>query len=356
MPKARYQKDKEGLYYVYVPTGKIRKDGYAEFKKLKAKTQAALDEKKTEYEANYKLGVVTNNKLTVDQWYEQWILKYKSSTAENTQNYYKNLYTVHIKPVLGPLPLQKVREIDAQGILSKMAETHAESTVKGARKVLFGLFDTAVRNKLISVNPCVNLAAAGRKKKERRALTLEERKAYLRQCEEDPFGAFAVLIYFFGLRRGEALALTGADVFPDHIVVNKQVTYPGNNAPVLKLMPKTDAGFREIPIPDKARQYIDFDALPDGLLIPGPDGKPLTYSPMIDAWNAFLKKALGAESDITIHCLRHNYCTMLFEQGVDPMTVKNFTGHEDIETTLKIYTHYTESLQKKGTKKALKIG
>ena len=355
MPKARYEKDEKGLYYTYVPTNEFRADGYRKYKKLRAKTQAELDKKVEAYTANLRLGLASEN-ITVQQWFDRWLENYKGGIAENTRNNYVNLYEVHIKPALGSVQVKDVFEIDAQGILNRMAEDHAESTVKAVRKILFSLFDTARKNKLISFNPCADLTVRGLRKKERRDLTTEERKCFLRQCETDPFGTFGAFLYFFGLRRGEALALTGADITGTHIRINKQITFPNNSQPVLKLTPKTDAGFREIPIPDKARKYIDFDALPDGLLFHDPDGRPLSFSPVVDRWHKLITGALGEDTDVTMHYLRHNYCTMLFEQGVDLMTVKTLAGHNDVETTLKIYTHYTEQLKKKSSKKIAKLG
>jgi integrase len=355
MPKQRYEKDEKGLYYVCVPTNEFRKDGYRKYKRLRAKTQPELDKKLQAYNDNLKVGVVSD-KTTVDAWFKRWLRDYKGGVAENTRKFYENLYRTHISPVIGPAKLTDVREIDAQGLLNRMAQTHAESTVKSVRKILFSLFDTARKNKLLPFNPCADLTATGRRPQERRALTEQERRAFLKYCKTSPHGDFGAFLYFFGLRRGEALALTGADVKSDCIVINKQVTYPDNNAPVLKLTPKTDAGFREIPIPDKARKYIDFKNLPDGLLFPGDDGKPLTYSPMIDRWNALITGALGDDTDVTMHYLRHNYCTMLFEAGLDLMAVKTLAGHNDIKTTLEIYTHYTESLKKHADEKIHKIG
>ena len=355
MPKARYEKDEKGLYYVFVPTNEFRKDGYRKFKKLRSKTQAELDKKVQEYNANLTVGVVGTN-TTVDAWFERWMRDYKGGVAENTRAFYRNIYEVHIKPVIGPARIRDVLEVDAQGILNRMSQTHAESTVKAVRKVLFSLFDTARKNKLVPFNPCSDLTAVGRRAEERRALTEDERKAFLKYCETAPFGMFGIFLYFFGLRRGEALALTGADVYSDRIVISKQITYPDSNKPVLKLTPKTDAGFREIPIPEKARKYVDFDHLPAGLIFAGEDGKPFGYSPMVDRWNALITGALGKDTDVTMHYLRHNYCTMLFEAGLDLMAVKTLAGHNDIDTTLRIYTHYTESLKKKATKKIHSIG
>ena len=43
--------------------------------------------------------------------------------------------------------------------------------------------------------------------------------------------------------------------------------------------------------------------------------------------------------ETTAHCLRHTYCTLLYESGIDVLTAKVYMGHSDIQTTLGIYTH-----------------
>jgi integrase len=39
------------------------------------------------------------------------------------------------------------------------------------------------------------------------------------------------------------------------------------------------------------------------------------------------------------HRLRHTFITML--QGMKPKSIQQLAGHEDYETTLKVYTHFT---------------
>ena len=41
----------------------------------------------------------------------------------------------------------------------------------------------------------------------------------------------------------------------------------------------------------------------------------------------------------TPHELRHTFCTIMFEAGIDALTAKEQLGHSDIKTTLSIYTH-----------------
>ncbi len=44
----------------------------------------------------------------------------------------------------------------------------------------------------------------------------------------------------------------------------------------------------------------------------------------------------------TPHQLRHTFCTMLYNAGVDVVTARDQLGHADIKTTLSIYTHLSE--------------
>ena len=46
------------------------------------------------------------------------------------------------------------------------------------------------------------------------------------------------------------------------------------------------------------------------------------------------------------HDLRHSVVTLLLSMGVDPRSIQEFVGHEDITTTLGIYSHMLPSMQR----------
>ena len=52
---------------------------------------------------------------------------------------------------------------------------------------------------------------------------------------------------------------------------------------------------------------------------------------------------------LTPHYFRHNYVTMLYEAGVDPLIAMKIVGHTDYQTTANIYTHIKEEMLKKAT-------
>ena len=45
------------------------------------------------------------------------------------------------------------------------------------------------------------------------------------------------------------------------------------------------------------------------------------------------------QPDITPYYLRHNFITLCWETGLDPLVTMRIVGHKDYRTTANIYTH-----------------
>lgn len=310
---------------------------------------------------------VFETNLTVEEWSKCWFSSYKTRCAESTRLSYLRLLNNHILPVIGKRRIKDVTEAQLQKLLNDLGQMHygknqkqyTEKTVDEIRGILFSLFETAKANRKIAFNPAGHLKISGAKSEERRELTEIERAKYLEACQEHTFGLFGAIIYYLGLRRGEALALTRGDIGETYVNIDKQYSYPKNSKPVLD-SPKTDAGIRYIKIPqalkEKFNKYGVYDIDdPNTLLISAPLGGPLSYSQFRDRWKNFIHFALGEDTDITPHNLRHNYATLLFEAGVDILTAQKYLGHEKPETTMRIYTHWSEKTKRKADNKILNI-
>lgn len=50
--------------------------------------------------------------------------------------------------------------------------------------------------------------------------------------------------------------------------------------------------------------------------------------------------------NISPHILRHTFCTRLAEAGLEPRTIQHFMGHNDIRTTMQVYTHVNADREK----------
>ena len=52
---------------------------------------------------------------------------------------------------------------------------------------------------------------------------------------------------------------------------------------------------------------------------------------------------------LTPHYFRHNFATLLFEAGVEPLIAMKILGHTDYQTTANIYTHLNYEMMKKSS-------
>lgn len=169
-----------------------------------------------------------------------------------------------------------------------------------------------------------------------------------------------------GLRRGELAALTWNDVDlkARTITVNKTIEYDSNGTPTLRHVTKSDAGMRTVDIPQRLADYMA--AMPrDGLLvIHSAKGEVMTATAWAKLWRSYMRElnikyATRTPADlermrsskpgpkvfdmtippITMHWLRHTFCTLLYLAGVDVVQACAQMGHADVSTTLRIYTH-----------------
>ena len=52
---------------------------------------------------------------------------------------------------------------------------------------------------------------------------------------------------------------------------------------------------------------------------------------------------------LTLHYFRHNYATLLFEAGVDPLIAMKLLGHTDYQATANTYTHLSTGMMKESS-------
>ncbi len=54
---------------------------------------------------------------------------------------------------------------------------------------------------------------------------------------------------------------------------------------------------------------------------------------------------------ITFHGLRHTHLTILLREGIHPKVASERAGHSSVATTLDLYSHVTENLQREAAEK-----
>jgi integrase len=163
----------------------------------------------------------------------------------------------------------------------------------------------------------------------------------------------AILGLFAGMRLGEVLALRDGRLDLDKGVVKVREALEETKANgVIFKVPKSDAGRRDITLPDIAiealrehrRQLLEFrmklgaGKLPeDALLFANLEGGPLRPSSVSSDWGALAARIRMPE--ITFHGLRHTHASQLINANVDIVTISKRLGHAKPSVTLAIYAH-----------------
>lgn len=231
----------------------------------------------------------------------------------------------------------KPRELEA--LLKKMARDGlAQKTVKNQRLILNLIFDYAVLEGDIDVNPCSSVSVPRDLKKSPRTAASATDEKIVRESAD--VWLFPYLALMTGMRRGEILALQWKDIdFENDLIrVTKSIYHEGNR-PVVKA-PKTEAGYRVIPLlePLKDTLLAVETRPPEGYIISNDGGaSPLSNRQYVNASDMYKKKT-GVTC--TAHQLRHSFATIAFECGVPVKSVQEILGHKQLSTTMDIYTDF----------------
>ena len=293
-----------------------------------------------------KLKEKEKNALLFSTVAEEWSDEAFPKLQSNTLKQYKPGLRSAIQH-FGHMHISQLKPIQVQQYADHLlARKFAAKTVKGRILVISLICKHAILHGYIENDPTVRVKLPSHMpKKKREAATASEEDRILASADKT-FGTLALFLLMTGCRRGEACALTPNDVDTQKkcVKITKTVEWHGNR-PYIKDTPKTDAGVREIPIPESLCQLIS-PLLSQKYLFPGADGNLIDGSAFTRGWDRY-REETGVTC--TPHQLRHSYATMLFDAGIDVKTAQRWLGHSDLKTTLDIYTHISESRIEKST-------
>lgn len=304
-------------------------------------TQKEAERKRDDYRRMIEAGLKAESAgITVCQYATRWISNHKANVSDKCYNDYVRQINAMIS-VIGDLPMMEVTPDDIKSVFSKHYLHYSQSTIKRARMLYVSMFDSAVESGYARTNPCRSKHAQPHKGTSgtHRVITEEERTLIM--TTEHRFRLGALVMLYAGLRRGEALALRSKDIDRTNRVIHvtKAVRYDSNQPIITE--PKTRTSVRDVPL---LQQLLD--CLPDDFdyLMPAADGRPCSDIAFRRGWDSYLhalSTAAGHDIRIRPHDLRHSYCTMLRDSGVEMKLAMQWMGHSDEKMILRIYDHIT---------------
>lgn len=337
---------------------------------FKNKKEATLEASRLELEVAQG-GIKQENNIKFSKVYEQWYQAYINTVRESTYARTDGMFKNHIIPAFGNKRIRTIKINEVQRAINKWFKI-APNNFKKWFNYTSNVFDYAIKEQYIKDNPC-KLVNIPKKQVEYgdKPANFWDKKQLLNffECidpskELEKYTLFRVLA-FAGLRRGECLALTWDDINMSEqtIRVNKTLTQGVKGKQIVQA-PKTRKGRRTLKMDSKTMNYLKewrlrqkkvffmlgFNTFKKSQLV---FASRTNNHKCLNTPAKWLKKVIKANNlkPITVHGFRHTHASALFSAGASIKEVQERLGHEDIQTTMDIYTHVTNQQNKEAVKK-----
>lgn len=356
-----------------------------------ATTLVELREKEQRIQRDIQDGISsTSANMTLNQLFDLY-MNTKSNIRETTRVLYLTYWSANIKPsILSDMKISQIKQLHVKKWIIELKDKGAKTTsIKAYKTLLTSVFQFAVDNDYIRRNPCRNCDQDKAEPSTKTALTKRQQEKLVDFLENDDlYKVYYPLILFIlntGLRAGEVCGLTKDDIDMKKGVVHvrKQLGYRniGDGYQYYWQPLKTAAGHRDIPLTPAAKKALIMEKELDfalgrrakeqevagrsGIVFINNRGMALnsysidgTIKRIISVYNQRESKEAETENrepellpHISVHILRHTFCTRSVESGINIKTVQYLMGHSEIATTLNIYTHVNAEQVKSEMKK-----
>lgn len=225
--------------------------------------------------------------------------------------------------------------------------------------VLKSALEHAVREDELPRNVARNVKTTAPRPTRFRPLTAAEARQFLDAARADRLHALYELVLRTGLRKGELLGLRWEDLDLTAGTASIRRSLQRTRTGGLTALPtKTRASERRIALPTECvhslkshqerqeaeRKVAGMGWKDSGLVFVTPTGGPIDPANMTRRFGRFLDRS-GLRR-IRFHDLRHSTATLLPEQGVDLVVIKELLGHAHIGVTAGVYAHVRLRLQR----------
>lgn len=331
------------------------------------KTKKEADRLLAEWLVEIERGIAVDGaKMTVAEYLKYWLETYvKHNTRATTYRGYEVCVRVHLIPVLGSIPLQKLTAAHLQGYYQKAIQqapangrkgTLSPRTVRLTHSVIREALQHALEWNMVARNvaDATKPPRAVRPKVE--VWNAEEAQRFLAVAENDGYSPIWLVALTTGMRQGELCALRWEDIDFKRGVLHIRHTLMTVKGEQALREPKTRSGRRTITLSpvclsaltdhhDRQRfQRMNADEWHDqDAVFAASNGGWLDHGNLTRSYNALIPKA--EVKRIPFHGLRHTHATLLLKEGINVKVVSERLGHANIGVTLDTYAHVLPSMQ-----------
>ncbi len=390
--KGEHYRKTDGRYsYIYTdPLGKQRSIYANSLVTLRQKEEALVRDQLDG------LNVYVAGSADVNFLFDRYIST-KTELRSTTRSNYLYTWNHFIRDTFGKKKIKDVKYSDVLYFYTDLLHNQnlQINTLENINTVLRPTFQLAVRDDIIRKNPIDGAYAEVKKRnggsrKSRRALTVEQQRAFMEYVAHSPFFyrwyPFFVFLLGTGCRIGEAIGIRWDDVDMEKkiISINHSLTYYSRSDDSFKCEfrvsePKTEAGHREIPMMKPVYEVLKEELErqeEEGFCCESVDGMTnfvftnrfgTPHNPaavnraikrIVDAHNAeeeVVAKKQKREPIIiprfSCHIFRHTFASRFCENETNIKVIQEVMGHADVSTTMNIYAEVNKEVTRESLEK-----
>lgn len=344
-----------------MPAYKDKKRGtwYASFyyttwqgeRKLKRKRGFARKKDAEDYEREFLRKGQQSSDMTFASLVEIYLDDMRPRLRESTMQNKEYLINTRVLPFFRDLPINKITAAHVRKWQAGLLDADLAATyIKTIHNQVSAIFNYACRYYGLPENPARVAGSIGKKKAgSMKFWTVEQFNKFIVCVEKFPARVGLSTLFWTGMRIGELLALTPADVDLDARKISITKSYQFLQGREVVTEPKTPKSKRTIEIPVKLASLLQ--SYIATLYEPTPEDRLFPYN---KSW--FHRQmqqgceAAGMEK-IRLHDLRHSHASMLINMGYPVLLVSERLGHEDVQTTLQTYSHLYQKTSSEAVQK-----
>lgn len=297
--------------------------------KVRAPTQDAAIEALRGLRARYGVDTVGDEPMgTLSEYLSTWLGSHERTIRPATRASYRSHVRLHIDPLLGGIPLHRLRPSDVDRLIASLvAKDMAPTSVARVVATLRIALGRAVRRRLIADNPAARAPLPRVERRLVEPMTDSMADLIVDALEGHWLRPIVRVMLGTGLRVGEACGLDWGDAHegrddddPGYVVVRVSKT----RQRVQPLTPDAADALRSL---RAARTRVD----PRAPVFAMPSGRRRGERMRVQSVSHALPLAMEASGlpRITPHRLRHGYATRLVAHGVHMRLVGELLGHAD---------------------------
>lgn len=331
---AVYKDSARGTWYVSTTV-----DGQRTFKRgFETKRKAQ------EYERSLRIDGVTK-RIRVSDLIHEYIEYKRPVSAPATVRCYEQYNNWYYTEWFGEKYADQITAKYATACRNKLADK-SKNYARNVLSVIKAVFDFGVKFGYVQSNPFQHVQGfKTRRHNEFSVWDEEEFKRFVSAVSDPRFALLFTVMYWTGMRCGEVMALTYADIHDGYLRVNKAYAKYGGVGE-----PKTINANRNIDLPQFVSEGLKRARESDMRLAGYSDSwyvfggrTPVPKQTMVNHFKRAIQES--GVKPIRLHDLRHSHASWLIAHGYNLTYVSKRLGHSTVSMTLDVYTHLIDSLR-----------